>query len=280
MSIDRRSCRQFSDVATRTTLDHHVRMTRSNIYLPRFNLLVTLRLKNMRRTETVQAAGERCGEGLWHMLHDEYGRTICRTPQHEVLDSFSTAGRSTDKNYFTVPPLPAPRSNDRLHGRHGSGNGNRSTQTCAFGCTNLLDKIFCIALHAPSAIGPWLPDEINGPELQSPQRGIRSGLSERGHHNHGHWPQAHQTLEKLQAVHFGHLDIQSQNIRIQRLDHLASRRSIRRGTDHLHIRSQADHLAEQATHQSGIIDNQNSNFLGHLVFNYECFDRTASKRLK
>ncbi len=90
-----------------------------------------------------------------------------------------------------------------------------------------------------------------------------------------------EAFQKTQAVHFRHLDIERQHVRIQDLDHFPGLvGAYRCGTHHLHVWRQADHLAQQATHQGEIVDHQNSSFLRHLVNQNPCFDCCHCRHLK
>jgi hypothetical protein len=59
-------------------------------------------------------------------------------------------------------------------------------------------------------------------------------------------PQAHQAVQKIEAVHARHFDIQRQHVGVQRLDHLARGDRIRRRADHFEIGCAIDDLGQQA----------------------------------
>ena len=78
-----------------------------------------------------------------------------------------------------------------------------------------------------------LRDKIHGADFERPQRGVRAFLGQRGDHDHGHRAQRHQLLQKGDAVHAGHLDVERQHIGVKLLDLLARYDWIGNGADNL-----------------------------------------------
>ena len=153
-------------------------MSRCDINVARLHLFVALCFDDARRTERIQASSKGRREGFGHMLNNQDGRAVGRYAEEKILDRFSSAGRGTHKDYFTVAPRGRFQLHRRFHSRQGSGSNGRPPQTSAFGSANFFDKFFRIVFHAPSTIGTRFANEIDGPQLQRPQRGIRAGLGE------------------------------------------------------------------------------------------------------
>jgi hypothetical protein len=87
---------------------------------------------------------------------------------------------------------------------------------------------------------------------------VGSALGQRRDHHHRHRPQPHQPLEKVEAVHFRHLDVEREHVRIERLDHLARHQRVGRGADHFEIALAIDDVGQQAAHQRRVIDDQHA----------------------
>jgi hypothetical protein len=106
-----------------------------------------------------------------------------------------------------------------------------------------------------------LGHEIDRAEFQRPDGDFGVALGQRGHHHHRHGPQAHQTLEEIQAVHARHFDVQGQHVGIVLLDELARDERIGRGRHDFQIGVGVDDFRHQTAHQGGIIDAQHADFL-------------------
>ena len=66
-----------------------------------------------------------------------------------------------------------------------------------------------------------LGHEVDGAESQRIEGDVGTQLRQRGAHDHRDRPQAHQIGEERETVHARHLDIQCQDIGVERLDLVA-----------------------------------------------------------
>ena len=101
---------------------------------------------------------------------------------------------------------------------------------------------------------------FHGAILQSFESRLARGLRERTDHDHRQRIELHQFLEKRQAVHARHLDIQRQDVRAQ-ADDLVSRNIRIRGRAHyLQIRLRRQGFAQQPADDGRIVDDQHPDF--------------------
>ena len=101
---------------------------------------------------------------------------------------------------------------------------------------HLLGDLLRVLAHAALDIELGLGDEVDRAELERAQRDLRARVGQRRDHDDRHRPQAHELFEKAQAVHLRHLDVERNDVGIERADHLACGERIGRGADHFQVR--------------------------------------------
>ena len=82
----------------------------------------------------------------------------------------------------------------------------------------------------------------HGTQLQRFHGDLRATLGQRGDHHHRRGPQAHESPQKIDAIHARHLDVQGDDIRIQFANHLARHQGVIGGTNALHVPLAIDDL--------------------------------------
>ena len=134
---------------------------------------------------------------------------------------------------------PITRSNPRLGGAdHGIAQGLR-------GVTQPIGD-------AQRRLG----DDLDGAQLQRPDRRVGTLLGQGRDHDHRHGVQPHQMVEKGQAVHARHLDIQGNHIGLQLLDQRAGLIRIVGGAHHLYAPVSAQQFGEQLADHRRVVDHQ------------------------
>ncbi len=162
---------------------------------------------------------------------------------------------------ISMPPPGSPGRRDRQRRREGPrrrrdrrGDGGPSGERLDLG-----DEILAHGLEA----GRYAPDVgrlghvVGGPRRQRVQRGPGSALGERAEHNDRElWPRLAQFLERRDAVHVGHLDVQRHDIRVALRDLLQGDSAVGGRTHHLDLRVGGQHVAHQAANDDGVIDDE------------------------
>ena len=103
-----------------------------------------------------------------------------------------------------------------------------------------------------------LADAIDGAEFEGRKRRVRAAMGQGRHHDHRHRPQPHDLLEEFEAVHVRHLDVERDDVGIERLDRVARLAGVAGLADDLDVRIDAAGSPDQAAHGGGIVDDENA----------------------
>ena len=87
-----------------------------------------------------------------------------------------------------------------------------------------------------------LGHKVHRAQLQRFHGDLRATLGQCGDHHHRRGPQAHESPQKIDAIHARHLDVQGDDIRIQFANHLARHQGVIGGTNALHVPLAIDDL--------------------------------------
>jgi hypothetical protein len=109
--------------------------------------------------------------------------------------------------------------------------------------------------------GQWLADAVESADLERRQGGLGAALRQRGHHDHRHRPELHDLVEKLDAVHVRHLDVESDHIGVELLYRRPRFKRVGSLTYDLDSRIGAQDRPDQAPHRRRVINNEYTCFV-------------------
>ena len=124
------------------------------------------------------------------------------------------------------------------------------------GHLDLRDDVFSHVFQGVGYASCWFADKIHSPQFQRLHGGVGIALGQAGKHDHRHGTQAHEIAQKCQAIHFGHFNIQGDDVGVELFNLFPGRIGVHCGTDDLNIGVAAENLRQQAPNQSGVIDYQ------------------------
>ncbi len=101
--------------------------------------------------------------------------------------------------------------------------------------------------------GAGFPDAIEGPDLERGERRLRAAMRHGGDHDDRHGAKPHDLLEKFQAVHIRHLDVERDDIGIELFDRLARFQRIARLADDVDVRVGTQDGADQSAHRREVM---------------------------
>lgn len=150
---------------------------------------------------------------------------------------------------------PRPIFADRNRLRRGCGFRPRRAVSSVLGARGSLHLVSQIAEGARIA---WcrLADTVEGADFECRERGVRPAMGQRRDHDDRHGPQAHDLFEKLQPVHFRHLDVECHDIGIELLDGGTRFHGVAGLPDDFDLRIGLEHSRNQAAHGRTIIDDE------------------------
>ena len=138
----------------------------------------------------------------------------CSTTVQQRLDA---AGRRADGQQPTVGLVGSEEGPARLARLGIAIEHGARAHPRAGGRLHLLGRSANGLCVARSRLG----DAVDGAELQGVERRLGALAGQGRDHDHRHRPQPHDLLEELEAVHVRHLDVERDDVRIERLDRLA-----------------------------------------------------------
>ena len=159
----------------------------------------------------------------------------------------SVGGQSAGKSISSAlsastPPVDAPISTifpvgaadrSRACGHAATRHGARRPRVRAAALTLACS---CRPIrHGVGDVVRRLGDEVDGADFERLERDLGARLGQRGEHHHRHRPQRHDLAQERHAVHVRHLDVERDDIGIERLDALARFKRIGGGADDLDL---------------------------------------------
>ena len=165
------------------------------------------------------------------MLGNERGRAILRQLHQQRLECLHAPGRGSDQEELARGP-----ANLCAWARRRSPFGATRAETRARRRLDLGLQCLGQFAHRVGDIVLRLGDKVDGADFQRFQRGLRARLREGGEHHHRHRPQRHDLAQEGETVHLRHLDVERDDVGIERLDLLARVKGILRCTDDLDFR--------------------------------------------
>lgn len=136
----------------------------------------------------------------------------------------------------------------------------------ARGGADLIGDQLAIGQHPLADPQLRLGHKVHRAQLQRPQGDLRPLPGQGRDHHHRHRAQAHQFLQKVEAVHARHFNIQCQHLRIEFFDQIPRDQRVLRGGHHLHIGVAVHDLGHQLAHQRGVIHAQYPDLVHRLSF--------------
>ncbi|PAV70594.1 hypothetical protein WR25_01976 [Diploscapter pachys] len=217
-----------------------------DIDMPHLQRRAGARDADVRRRQAVEPRGEGRHVAFGHMLDDDRGRTIDREAAEQLDQRLDATGRRSDRDH-------------RILARHVIGGG------CALDRCRLeagadaalrrrLDQPRQIVAQAAAERLLGLFVAIERPQFERADRRFRALAGQRRQHDDGHGAQAHDLFEEVEAVHPRHLDIERDDVGVERLDHLARGHRPVGGADDLDIRILRQAVRHHRPHRRRIID--------------------------
>ena len=178
----------------------------------------------------------------------------------------------------SVPPVEAPIASTVPGGsavavrragcgRFGLGRGADGFRTAyarSGGGANLLREVVPQLSHRVRTAG--LGQNLDRAEFQRLYGGAARGLREAADDDGGQRMEVHQLLQKGQAIHARHFDVQREHIGAQREDLVARHVGVGRGADHLDVALAGQSFGEDSAHNGRIVNDQDAYFsvAGHV----------------
>src|ERR1700682_4667795 len=103
-----------------------------------------------------------------------------------------------------------------------------------------------------------LGDKVEFTQTQSFQRDRSPFRAVRTDHNHRHRMAAHNFLQRIDAVHAGHLKVERHHVGLQFIDLLKTKSPVHGGADDLNRFIGGQHLRDEFSHQRGIVDHEHA----------------------
>ena len=191
------------------------------------------------------------------MLGDHNRRTVRGQPGEHRLQRLDPASRRPHRDQ--PPRRPRPEC------RHGRPLGRRGRPHApprhAGGCgrQHLPDQLLADEGQFLRIGGRGFAHALHRTKLERLQRRLGPRRREGRHHHNRCRPQPHDLFQKTEPVHLRHLDIEGDDIGIQRLDHLARREGFGRFAHHRDARIGRQQFPQHPAHQQAVINNQNAN---------------------
>ncbi len=187
------------------------------------------------------------------MQSDDGRRTGARILLEDGDEGLDAARRRTDRDRTSVGYVVRQRL-ARLGGSAHKGARPR--------CRCHLHLRGEVAERVP-VLGRRLRHAVQGADLEGPDCSVGAPAGQGGDHDHRHRPKPHDLLEECEAVHFRHLDVERDNVGIERLDGLAGFQWVGRFAHDGDGWVAAERGGDHAAHGGGVVDHENSHRL-HL----------------
>ena len=114
-----------------------------------------------------------------------------------------------------------------------------------------------------SGLGPVVGfrQVVDRAAIQRVQRDVRPQLGQRADHDHRNGPPRQDRVQRRQAVHVGHLDVQRDHVRPERVENLQRLPAVAGRADHLHAGRGGDAVGDDRADHRRIVDHQDANVL-------------------
>ena len=247
--------------------DDHVVVARRDPGVPRLEQAPRSALLDADRRLGRQTFGQQPGEHGGHVLDDHDGhREVRRQPREDFGQGVRSPGRGSDGQH---PDRASPGGGGLPRGQAAGPCAGRC-QLLAQGGAEGLDRGDQLlpddpqrTFQAPLVGG--LGEVIGRPERQGVEGRLRPAFRQGAEHDHRQ-PRVRlaQLLERLQAVHLRHRDVEDDQVRAQLGQLGQGDPAVGGGADHFQLGVAGKFLGHHAAVDDGVIDDQDAD-LGHAL---------------